>query len=59
MKMMFLAAAAAVVVLSTPTYAMAPTPHASQENLTGVPSYMMRSDGLLLNGIPPNRGSYG
>ena len=71
MRTMFLAAAtvAALSGSTSATYTLeakttapahaAQTASASQENPTGIPSYLMRSDGLMTNGLLPSNGWQG
>jgi hypothetical protein len=69
MRTMFLAAATVAALFGLTTYPLeakitaptraAQTDSASQENPTGIPSYLMRSDGLMINGLLPSNGWQG
>ena len=68
MRTMFLAAATvaalsgstnAMHTLEAKTTATALTASAPQSNPTGLPSYLMRPDGLMTNGLLPTNGWQG
>jgi hypothetical protein len=75
MRRMFLAAATITAMsgwtsvntpeakTAAPTHAahaaQAPRASVSQENPTGIPSYLMRQDGLMINGLLPANGWQG
>jgi hypothetical protein len=68
MRTMFLAAATVAALSGTTLEAKttapapagnAPSALAPQENPTGIPSYLMRPDGLMTNGLLPTNGWQG
>jgi hypothetical protein len=69
MRTMFLAAATVAALSGSTTYTLeakttapataAQIASAPQENPTGIPSYLMRQDGLMTNGLLPANGWQG